>query len=174
MVEDGTVLTYPYVTAVTAAETTATSTTQSTMSSLIVWAPMIHIYWQSTDRETASSTSETSFSTASQTANAENSSSTSGISTGAIAGIVVGCVIAVFAVGAAAFFLMRRRRHGRDSETLGGAKDVGQAATYHQQQQGGQLQHLSDTSELESLTKPSELPGTRIIHEMDGDYSRRG
>lgn len=73
MVEDGTVLTYPYVTAVTTAETTATSTIQSTMSSLIVWAPMIHIYWQSTDRETAS-TSETSFSTASQTANAENSS----------------------------------------------------------------------------------------------------
>lgn len=175
MVEEALVITYSLVSAVTTAEATGSLTTQSTMSSLIVWAPlaMIHMYWHSTDRE-AASTSETTFSTTSETANADSNSSPAEISSGAIAGIVVGCVIAGFvAIGIAAIFFIRRRRR-RTTETLGKAGDADQAAKYHLHQQGQQSQYLTGPSEIDSRTELSELPGTRLIHEMDGDYNRRG
>lgn len=134
MVEEALVITYSLVSAVTTAEATGSLTTQSTMSSLIVWAPMIHMYWHSTDRE-AASTSETTFSTTSETANADSNSSPAEISSGAIAGIVVGCVIAGFvAIGIAAIFFIRRRRR-RTTETLWKAGDADQAAKYHLHQQ---------------------------------------
>lgn len=170
MVEEALVVTYSLVSPVTTAEATETLTTQSKMSSLIVWAPMIHMYWQSTDRE-AASTSESTLSTTSETANADNNSSPADISTGAIAGIVIGCVIAVLAIGTAAFFLIRRRRQ-RKTEPLGNAGSADQATKYHHQQQGQQYQHSSGPSEIDSRTELSELPGTRLIHEMDGDYNR--
>lgn len=171
MVEEALVITYPLVSPVTAVEATSTLTSQSTISSLIVWAPMIHMYWQSTDRE-AASTSESTFSTTSETANVANKSSPAQISTGAIAGIIIGCVIAALAVGTAAIFLIRRRRQRRTAETLGKAGSSEQAMKYHYQQQGPYYQYSSGPSEIDSRTEPSELPGSRLFHEMDGDYSR--
>lgn len=170
MVEEALVITYPLVSPVTTAEATETLTTQSTMSSLVVWAPMIHMYWQSTDRE-AASTSESTFSTTSETAHADNNSSPADVSTGAISGIVIGCVIATIAIGIAAIFLIRRRRQGRKTEPLGNAGSADQATKYQQQQQGQQYQYSSGPSEIDSRTELSELPGTRLFHEMDGDYN---
>lgn len=177
MVEQGPVMTYPLVFAATTSEAAETLTAQSTIDSLTVWAPMIHIYWQSTDRETAS-TSETTFSTTSQTANTDNniSSSPVEISTGAIAGITIGCVIAGFAMGMAAIFLIRRRRQRRKTENLvGGANQATQYRHQQQQQQQQRWHHqdLTDFSELDSRTEPSKLPRTRLVSEMDGDYNRR-
>ena len=172
MVEDP-VITYPRVSAVTTTETDSASApfgtlvTQSTttMNSVTIRAPMIQINWQSTDLEVAS-TSETIRSTASQSATGDNNSSPAGISTGAIAGITVGYVIAVLATGAAAAFLMHRRRQDRKAKDLQSARGVEQTTKYEQQQQEQQNQYEAGPSELDGRTGPSELRGTQIVAEM--------
>ncbi|KAI7784314.1 hypothetical protein LA080_010097 [Diaporthe eres] len=159
---EGPVITYPYVSAVTTAEITSTKT----VDPLTVWAPMIQINWQSTDLETAS-TSETVHSTASQSATADINSSPARISTGAIAGIAVGWVIALISTGAVFAFLIRWRRQNGKSQGLQNVEGADQATKHdQQQQQGQQRQHQTGTSELDGRTRPSELPGTRIVAEM--------
>lgn len=167
MVEDP-VITYPrFIAATTTGDTTA-SVTQSTttLSSVTIWAPMIQIYWHSTDLE-AASTSETTFSTTSQTAtgSAEDNSSSDDISTGAAVGIGIGCGIAAISIAAISAFLIRRRRQRNKAEGVNKASSKGadQATKYHHLQQH---QHQPNIPELDGHTGPSELPGTRIVAEM--------
>lgn len=175
MIEEGPVITYPLVTPVTTVDVyeIETLTTQSTVSSLILWAPMIHMYWHSTDREVAS-VSETTFSTTSETSNEDSNGSLPGISNGAIAGIAVGCVISGLAMGTSVIFLIRRRRQRRTTETLAtsGGSDQATKNRHHQQEQ--HPQYRTDPSEVDSRTQPSELFEGQIIHELDGDHNRQG
>lgn len=173
MVEEALVITYPFVSPVTTADAIETLTMQSTISSLILWAPMIHMYWQSTDREVAS-VSETTFSTTSETSNADNNDSPTDISNGAIAGIAVGCVMGGLAMGTAIVFLIRRRRQRGKTATLATSGGSDQATKNPQYQQEQHAQYLTGPSEIYSRTQPSELLERRIIHEIDGNHNRGG
>lgn len=67
---------------------------------------------------------------------------------------------------------MRRGRQRRKTEPLRNAGSADQATKDNPQQQPQQYQYSSGPSEIDSRTGLSELPGTRLIHEMEGDYNR--
>ncbi|KAJ5679858.1 hypothetical protein N7462_008102 [Penicillium macrosclerotiorum] len=109
------------------------------------------------------------------TATNDGSSSSSSTSTGAIAGGVVGGVAGAACIaGAAAFFLIRRRRYQRKQTGLNSMIQGGyQSVPASHSPQGWEMQQPSEMESNEASQKYTEAPGSegpqhpREIYEMD-------
>lgn len=177
-----------YATFPLAATTTDTDSNVlvSSVTRLAVAAPMIQINWRSEDLASTSSSQTTSVTTSGSPSSgslptetqpgsslapsdaSQGSSSSSSISPGALAGAVIGGVAGLFAIAAAIFFFLRKRKtRGKiDDEFLiqpqmnkqkGPREGVTELPV---NQRAVELQGSRDPSELSGYQRPLELPAS--------------
>lgn len=169
--------TFPLASTMTGGEVLLTSSAVS----LKIMAPMIQINWRSEDLATASqpvsfmpsatnpsTTSSSSTSAATQSVSSPTNSNTNtssipshSISAGALSGAVIGGVVCLFAIAAAVFLFIKRRKPRANI-----SDDVMKAAVSDGKQGG-----YKGVSELPSVERSLELPGLRDPSELSGYQS---
>lgn len=128
---------------------------------LPIAAPMIQINWRSEDLSpaTETATAESTPSAGSSNSNGSSNSTSSGsISAGALAGAVIAGVVVLFAIAAAIFTLMRRRKARRNANAEQARDDT--KPPYDPNHRGStELPANYDRPELSEMRIPSELMG---------------
>lgn len=151
--------TFPIVYTVINAE----NSTTASLLRLPIAAPMIQLNWRSEDltpaTQTASATSTPGGGGAGGAGNGGGSNSSGSISAGALAGSVIAGVVVLFAIAAAIFTFMRKRRARRDANAEQ-TRDDTMKRPYDSNHRGStEMPANYDRPELSEMRIPSELSG---------------
>lgn len=167
--------TFPYLTVLTTNardSESPTITTTTKIESLTALAPMIQINWRSTDLATTPTSVPSSTTVPLNATTPENENASGAISIGAIIGIVVGCLVFLAAIWATWFLIRLKRRRALHVDTM--SRDQGQSKNSADLLQVPQDdRRCSGPIELGDNRNPPELPGTRLVAEMDATGSAR-
>ena len=169
-------LTVPETNTVTGISSTSTAVGKNTLTSFEVYAPMIEIRWQSSDRSAHTPTNTGSRSTSPPAQN--SSSGSSGLSTGAKAAIGVVVPVAVIAILVGIFFFWRRKikkleNNNNDWPAPGPSSAASFAQTSAHPQTETRSYYKSTDNRGRYMNPPGELDAAPAAQELEGSKTDR-